>query len=183
MRKSVISLAAICCASFLAYGCSTAPKKPVAATTAPTKQEVQKPTTTPTVTPTTAPSVSQEQMLKEIFQRIHFNFNKANLTHIDKWGINQNVPKVLDGVADYMAKHPDIKVKIEGNCDQRGTEAYNLALGQRRADSAKNYLVMHGISAERIETLSNGKLKPVDPENNEYAWAKNRNDQFVILNK
>ena len=183
MRKSVISLAAICCASFLAYGCSTAPKKPVAATTAPTKQEVQKPTATPAVTPTTAPSVSQEQMLKEIFQRIHFNFNKANLAHIDKWGINQNVPKVLDGVADYMAKHPDIKVKIEGNCDQRGTEAYNLALGQRRADAAKNYLLMHGISAERIETLSNGKLKPVDPENNEYAWAKNRNDQFVILNK
>lgn len=183
MKKSVISLAAICCASFLAYSCSTAPKKPLAAKPTPQKQEVQKPVAQPAVSPTTTPSVSEEEMLKEIFQRIHFNFNKYNLTHIDKWGINQDVPKVLDGIADYMAKHPDIKIKIEGNCDQRGTEAYNLALGQKRADAAKNYLVMHGIAADRIETISNGKLKPVDPENNEYAWAKNRNDQFVILNK
>ncbi|MGB9745136.1 MAG: OmpA family protein [Desulfurella sp.] len=183
MKKSVISLAAICCASFLAYGCSTAPKKPLAEKPAPQKQEVQKPVSTPAVSPTTTPSVSEEERLKEIFQRIHFNFDKYNLTHIDKWGINQDVPKVLDGIADYMAKHPNIKIKIEGNCDERGTEAYNLALGQKRADAAKNYLVMHGISPDRIETLSNGKLKPVDPAHNEYAWAKNRNDQFVILNR
>ena len=182
MRKSFVSVASILCASFLAYSCSTAPKKPLAAKPAPPKQEVQKPVA-PSVTPTTTPSVSQEEMLKEIFQRIHFNFNRANLTHIDKWGINQDVPKVLDGIASYMAKNPSIRIKIEGNCDERGTEAYNLALGQRRADAAKNYLVMHGISADRIETLSNGKLKPVDPAHNEYAWAKNRNDQFVILNK
>lgn len=182
MKKSFVSIASILCASFLAYGCSTAPKKPLAAKPAPQKQEVQKPAA-PSVTTATTPSVSQEQMLKEIFQRIYFNFNRANLTHVDKWGVNQDVPKVLDGIASYMAKEPNIKIKVEGNCDQRGTEAYNLALGQRRADSAKNYLVMHGISVDRIETLSNGKLKPVDPANNEYAWAKNRNDQFVILNK
>jgi peptidoglycan-associated lipoprotein len=182
MKKTYLSLAAIVSASFLAYSCScTTPKKPVAEAPAPVKQEVQQ--QAPAPAPVAQPQVNEEEELKEIFQRIHFNFNRANLTHIDKWGINQNVPKVLDGIADYMAKHPNIRIKIEGNCDERGTEAYNLALGQRRADAAKNYLVMHGIAADRIETLSNGKLKPVDPAHNEYAWAKNRNDQFVILNK
>ncbi|OSS41444.1 peptidoglycan-associated outer membrane lipoproteinn P6, OmpA/MotB precursor [Desulfurella amilsii] len=180
MKKTYLSLAAIVSASFLAYSCScTTPKKPVAEAPAPVKQEVQQQAPAPVA----QPQVNEEEVMKEIFQRIHFNFDKSNLVHVDKWGINQDVPKSLDGISDYMAKHPDIKVKIEGNCDERGTEAYNLALGQRRADSAKNYLVMHGISADRIETLSNGKLKPVDPAQNEYAWAKNRNDQFVILSK
>ncbi|HHS48523.1 MAG TPA: OmpA family protein [Desulfurella acetivorans] len=184
MKKTYLSLAAIVGTSFLAYSCScTTPKKPVAEAPAPVKQEVQQQAPAPAPAPVAQPQVNEEEVLKKIFQRIHFNFDKSDLTHINKWGINQDVPKVLDGIADYMAKHPNIRIRIEGNCDERGTEAYNLALGQRRADAAKNYLVMRGISPDRIETLSNGKLKPVDPAHNEYAWAKNRNDQFIILSK
>jgi peptidoglycan-associated lipoprotein len=69
---------------------------------------------------------------------------------------------------------------VEGNCDERGTVEYNLALGQRRADAAKNYLVSLGIPADRLKTISFGKSKPFDPGHDEAAWAKNRRDHFVV---
>ncbi len=127
-------------------------------------------------------TVSQDQ-LKTIFQDIHFNFDKYDLTYINKWGINQDVPAVLDRIAQYMLKHPNIKIRIEGNCDERGTIEYNLALGQKRALAAKQYLVSKGVSPDRITIISYGESRPLDPAHNEYAWAKNRRDHFVILNK
>ncbi len=72
-------------------------------------------------------------------------------------------------------------MRIEGNCDERGTVEYNLALGQKRADAAKAYLVNLGVDGKRLETVSYGKEKPVDPGHNEEAWAKNRRDHFTSL--
>ncbi len=73
------------------------------------------------------------------------------------------------------------KVRIEGNCDERGTVEYNLVLGQKRADAAKGYLVSLGVDASRLDTISYGKEKPVDPGHDEAAWAKNRRDHFTPL--
>ncbi|AHF97452.1 OmpA family protein [Desulfurella acetivorans A63] len=121
-----------------------------------------------------------EKQAKEVMQRIYFKVNSAAITKIDEWGINQDPSEVLNKIAEFLIQHPQVNVVIEGNCDERGTDAYNLALGQQRADAAKNYLVLKGVASNRIETISNGKSKPIDPQNNEYAWAKNRNDEFVV---
>lgn len=77
-----------------------------------------------------------------------------------------------------MSKNADANIRIEGHCDERGTSEYNLALGDRRANSAKKYLVDLGISAERLSTISYGEEKPADPGHNEAAWAKNRRDEI-----
>ena len=78
-----------------------------------------------------------------------------------------------------MNQNPSVRVQIEGHCDERGTEEYNLALGERRANAAKQYLTTAGISAGRLSTISYGE-RPLDPGHNEAAWAKNRRDHFVI---
>ncbi len=74
-----------------------------------------------------------------------------------------------------------MRIQTAGNCDERGSDEYNLALGNRRAMAAKHYLVEHGIDASRVETVSYGEERPIDPGHTEEAWAKNRNDQFEIL--
>ena len=81
-----------------------------------------------------------------------------------------------------LRANASVRIQIAGNCDERGSDEYNIALGNRRAISARTYLVNHGIDAGRIETMSNGKERPIDPGHNEEAWAMNRNDQFSILN-
>ena len=82
--------------------------------------------------------------------------------------------------AEFVKDNPNVRIRIEGNCDERGTNEYNLALGERRAESAKNFLLSLGISPDRIETISYGEERPVDPGHNDEAWAKNRNDQFTL---
>jgi peptidoglycan-associated lipoprotein len=80
-------------------------------------------------------------------------------------------------------KNPSVKIQIEGHCDERGTVEYNLALGERRANSAKRYLSSLGLTVNRVSTISYGKEKPLDPGHNEEAWAKNRRDHFIVLSK
>lgn len=87
----------------------------------------------------------------------------------------------LNKIAERLKKNESYTIKIEGNCDERGTTEYNLALGNRRANAAMNYLVNLGIKKERIKTVSYGKEKPLDPGHDEAAWAKNRRDHFVVI--
>jgi len=79
-----------------------------------------------------------------------------------------------------LAAHPRLEIRITGNCDERGSTEYNLALGERRAASAKRYLLAHGVAAARVEIVSYGKEHPLDPGHDEGAWAKNRRDDFVV---
>jgi peptidoglycan-associated lipoprotein len=88
--------------------------------------------------------------------------------------------ETLKRKAAWLRDNPTATVTIEGNCDERGTNEYNLALGERRAESARAYLVDLGISASRLTTISYGEERPLDPRHNEEAWAKNRNDQFKL---
>ena len=94
--------------------------------------------------------------------------------------VGQALP-VLDAQAAWLRQYPNVRVRIEGNCDERGTREYNLALGARRANAVRDYLASRGVASSRIVTLSWGKERPVDPGSNEDAWARNRNGHTVIV--
>lgn len=115
-----------------------------------------------------APMISDVVMQEDIY----FEFDKSTLT-----------PAAQDNLlrkAEWLRENPDATVTIEGHCDDRGTNEYNLALGDRRAESAKAFIVDLGIEASRLTPISYGEERPVDPRNNEEAWAKNRRDHFVV---
>jgi peptidoglycan-associated lipoprotein len=119
--------------------------------------------------------VSQPKVEKEVItlEMIHFEFDKYRLLPEAKTTLEKN--------AEILKSHPDVKILIEGHCDERGTVEYNLALGEKRALSAKNYLVDLGITPDRLSTISYGKEKPLDSRSSEEAWAKNRRDEFRIV--
>ncbi|HEY4715595.1 MAG TPA: peptidoglycan-associated lipoprotein Pal [bacterium] len=106
---------------------------------------------------------------------IHFNFDSYILT--------QDAKDILKENAEWLEEMQKIHVLIEGHCDERGTEEYNLALGSRRAENIKSYLVQMGIAPERLSTISYGEEFPVDAQQSEEAWAKNRRAEFVIIEK
>lgn len=106
---------------------------------------------------------------------IYFDFDKSNL--------KADAIKNLNKTAGWLAKKPTVNIRIEGNCDERGTNEYNLALGERRANSAKEYLVKLGVSADRLETVTWGEEKPICTEHNEACWSKNRRDDFNPISK
>ncbi|QUD87135.1 peptidoglycan-associated lipoprotein Pal [Phenylobacterium montanum] len=99
---------------------------------------------------------------------------------LDQYNIRADAEPVLTAQAGWLTKYPQVKVRIEGNCDERGTREYNFALGGRRANAVRDFLVAHGVAASRIETVSYGKERPVDPGTGEDAWAHNRNGHTAI---
>jgi len=107
-------------------------------------------------------------------------FDKKIFFGFDKFDLNPESTEILNELATLLKASTDIKVKIEGNCDERGTTEYNLALGERRAKAAFDYLTAQGIDAARLTTTSYGKEKPADPGHDEEAWAKNRRDEFIL---
>ena len=121
------------------------------------------------------PGIKGEVFESKLLKDIHFDFDKYNIRPGDLEILNEN--------AALLKKSPKVKVQIEGHCDERGTTEYNLALGERRANSAKKYLISLGISSNRISTISYGKERPLDPGHNEEAWAKNRRAHIVVLSK
>ena len=100
----------------------------------------------------------------------------------DRYNIDSEDAARLRTQAQYLQQYPQIRATIEGHCDERGTREYNLALGERRANAAKNYLVSLGISADRLSTISYGKERPVATASNESAWAQNRRAVTIVLN-
>ena len=104
---------------------------------------------------------------------VFFDFDKSNL--------KAPARAKLDKTAEWLLSNPEMSIRIDGHCDERGTNEYNIALGERRAYSAKRYLVNQGVSSERLKTRSYGEERPVDPGHNEDAWAKNRRSEFKIL--
>jgi len=101
----------------------------------------------------------------------------------DKYEIRREDEEILKENAAFLKKNPKMKIQIEGHCDERGTAEYNLALGERRANHTKKYLVSLGITSDRISTISYGEERPLDPSDNEEAWAKNRRAHIVVLSK
>jgi len=115
-------------------------------------------------------------MLKESqFKTVYFDF--------DKFSLRTDAKAALDFNFNLLNEFPDVIVKIEGHCDERGTVEYNLALGEKRAKAAMDYLTGLGINPARVSIISYGKERPVDPGHNEAAWSKNRRDEFKIISQ
>ena len=104
--------------------------------------------------------------------RIFFDYNI--------YTVRADAAAVLDLQAQWLNRYPSVRVRVEGNCDERGTREYNFALGARRANSVKDYLVAHGVSASRIDTVSYGKERPIDGGDTEDSFAKNRNAHTTL---
>jgi len=98
----------------------------------------------------------------------------------DDFSLSEQAKKTLVENAAWIMNNPKKKIIIEGHCDERGTEEYNIALGERRSKSAKRYLINLGVKSDQLSTISYGEERPVDPGHNEEAWAKNRRAEFVI---
>jgi peptidoglycan-associated lipoprotein len=109
---------------------------------------------------------TQEDLAVSVGDRVFFDYDSVVL--------NAEATSVLDGQAAWLGQYPDVVVTIEGHADERGTREYNLALGDRRANAVRNYLMALGIDQERILTISYGEERPADPGNDEAAWAQNR---------
>jgi peptidoglycan-associated lipoprotein len=116
--------------------------------------------------------LTDEELFAKNVKDIYFDFNEANLRSDD-------APVVQNDQA-FLVQHPSIKVLVEGHCDDRGSEEYNIALGANRAQSAKEALVQQGVSVDRIRTVSYGKEKPFCTEDNEQCWQQNRVDHFAF---
>lgn len=121
------------------------------------------------------PGIAGEVFESEMIKDIHFDFDQYNIRPKDQEILNEN--------SALLMKYPAMNFQIEGHCDERGTDEYNLALAERRANSTKKYLISLGIEPSRISTISYGEERPLDPEHHEEAWAKNRRAHFVILSK
>jgi len=157
-----LKLAAVAFALVLA-GCETKP--------------VVTPQTTPPA-PAAAPTTSSiapgsaEDLRVNVGDTVHFDYNKYAILDTDK--------ATLQRQAAWLARYPSVRITIEGHADERGTREYNLALGARRANAVKEYLVSLGVSAARLETISYGKERPVCSESTEACWAQNRRGVTTI---
>lgn len=128
----------------------------------------------------TAEPAAQEQAVKAgpavtidvVIGDIYFDFDQSN--------IRPDAREILKANADILLRKGAAEITIEGHCDERGTAEYNMALGQRRAQETKKYIVNLGVPASQIKTISYGEERPFDPGHNEEAWAKNRRSHFVV---
>ena len=118
-----------------------------------------------------APAPAEEYKFNDALKPVYFAFDSS--------AIRSGDAKTLDASAAWLKAHPDQLALIEGHCDERGTNEYNLALGERRAKAAMGYLVSRGIEAGRITMISYGKERPVCTEHDEACWSKNRRDNFL----
>jgi peptidoglycan-associated lipoprotein len=140
---------------------------------APVEEKVVKPKEVALVEDTSKKEAAKIVAAPQLFDNIYFDY--------DKYDLKPESRSVLQKVADFMKVNAKYILRVEGHCDERGTAEYNLALGQRRADAAMNYLVKLGIDKDRVTALSYGEELPADPSGTEEAWAKNRRDNFVPI--
>ena len=121
-----------------------------------------------------APAVSTKAISKKLTKNVvYFDFNK--------YDIKAEYRDMLQGMADTLKQYPSLVVLIAGNCDERGTEEYNQALGERRAQAVYDYMIRLGVPAEQLDIISFGEDRPAVKGSNEEAWAKNRRDNFTIM--
>jgi peptidoglycan-associated lipoprotein len=147
---------------------ATEEPKPAATEPAPAQAATPEPTQPAAMAP--APAAMAEPAALDL-KVIHFDF--------DKYDIKPGEAALLDANATWLKSNPDVRVQLGGYCDERGTEEYNLALGERRAQAVRTYLAEHGVPADNMSTVSFGEEKPIDSGHDEAAWAKNRRVEFT----
>ena len=161
---SVAMTVAVFAATLVLAGCST--PKPVAEAPPPAATHE-----TPSATSSIVPG-SAEDLRVNVGDTVHFGFNQYNIEDNDK--------ATLQRQATWLQKYPAVRVTVEGDCDERGTREYNLALGARRANAVKEFLVSLGVSSSRVETISYGKEHPMCTASTEDCWAQNRRGVTTI---
>ncbi len=177
---------AVCAVVLLAVSCHKAPAPdPKPATPPQAKPEARTVTESPldnseinenTLGNNTFSSKSIDDLNREeTLQDVYFDFDKSVLTSATRDALAKH--------AEWLQGHSGIKVVIEGHCDERGTEQYNMALGDRRATGVKNYLISLGILSTRVRTISYGEMRPKVQGDGEWAWSQNRRCHFVIVEK
>ena len=164
--SSTLRFAALSAALLLA-ACTT---KPAAVATQPPPAPPP-PAPQQQVTSSIIPGSAQDFKVN-VGDTVHFALNQYNVQDSDKNTLNKQ--------AAWLARYPSVRLSIEGHCDERGTREYNLALGARRANAVKEFLVAQGVAAGRLETISYGKERPICTESNEDCWAQNRRGVSVI---
>ena len=169
-KKSVVCLFVFVMIAFLLSGCGCFMQAQRGETAPPPAPAAVAPSPEPAREVPVAAGPAKEVPVAGL-QDINFDFDKYNIRPGDADILKQDAN-------NWFKANPGKKVWIEGNCDERGTVEYNLVLGQKRADSAKNYLVGLGIDGKLMETVSYGKERPICPDHNEDCWAKNRRDHF-----
>ena len=184
MRRIALTSSAI--ALFLsAAACSSTPEPEDTAQTTPpvTQEETDSAQTEPVdesdieepnrVVDAGPAAGSIEDFTVNVGDRVYFNLDQASLDPDDQ--------EILQRQAAWLESYPGVRILVAGNCDERGTREYNLALGERRANTVRQYLISLGVDPARIETVSYGKERPIATESNEAAWALNRNGFTQIL--
>src|SRR5213593_2845732 len=171
LRPAVLLLSCVALALFLA-GCPKRPMTTAVSAPPPAPAPAPPPAPAPAPAPAPGPAPAREYMANAALADVHFDFDKAVIRSGDV--------KILDASAGWLKANPEQLLLIEGHCDERGTNEYNLALGERRAKAAMSYLVSRGVQASRITLISYGKERPLCTEKTERCWAQNRRDHFLV---
>ena len=192
MKRVVPSILALTCVAMVAGGCAKqelvkkddqlAPAATAAApakvASAPARPAQQNPTGQPAAKQAATETVKETkgpEQLELSLEKIYFSFDSNSLSDEARATLAKN--------AAFLKQNKGAAVRIEGNCDERGSDEYNLALGEKRAQAARRYLITMGTPAERLSIISYGKEKPADQGHSEEAWAKNRRDEFVLVRR
>ncbi len=183
MKKFLIYALAIVLVFSFAVSCK---KKPQEVPPPPPPQEQEQ----PVVEKVEAPVVQEPQLTEEemFLQKSLDQINREKplgtvYFDYDRALIRDDARPVLDANAAWLKKFRTVKILIEGHCDERGTEEYNLALGEKRAKSTQDYLLSLGVPADRMKIISYGKSQPINPGHDESAWQMNRRAQFLVIEK
>ena len=174
-RKARLPLPAAIALSALLAACATHPRSTPRPAPAPPPQAPPPPSAAyapPPVSSRILPG-SVQDFVVNVGDRVYFDF--------DQYGVRADAQPILAAQATWLNRYPAVQVRIEGNCDERGTREYNLALGARRASSVREFLIAHGVAPSRITTISYGKERPIDPGSGEQAWAHDRNAHSAIV--
>lgn len=182
MKKLIICLLAVMLILSFATACK---KKPKEVPPPPPQTQEQ-----PPVEKVEAPVVQEPQLTEEeiFLQKSLDQINREKplgtiYFDYDRAAIRDDARTIMDGNSAWMKKFRTAKVLVEGHCDERGTEEYNLALGEKRAKAAQDYLLSTGVSADRLKIISYGKSQPLNPGHDESAWQMNRRAQFLVIEK
>lgn len=170
-----LALVAVAAASVAACGSRPKPKFDTAPPTTPPPASQGGATTPPPVgeQPLSAVPGSAQDFVVNVGDRVYFD--------LDSHDVRDDARPLLDAQATWLRRYGGVRVRIEGNADERGTREYNLALGARRANAVRDYLVSRGVTSDRISTISFGKEQPLDPGTSEEAYQKNRNARTAIV--
>ena len=162
-KKVLLVVMSLLCLSLMNFGC--AKKNTAAPSDSNWEQQEQD-------------RLAKERALQEKLGRLAGELGTMIHFAFDRYDLNPQARQILTRKAEILKQNPEVKLIIEGHTDNRGTAEYNLALGERRARAAADYLSNLGVNAANLSIVSYGKERPIDPANNESAWAQNRRDEF-----